>query len=115
MENMLWAMTAALCFMVLDIITGVVAALKNKAFNSTKMREGIFHKSALIFVMVVAYLLEAFVLHIPELGFAVPLFVPACVLIVIMEVGSTIENIGGIYPELCGSKLLQLFEKTKEK
>lgn len=46
-EQMMWAIIACLVMMVFDIITGIMAAWKNKDIQSTKMREGLFHKGTL--------------------------------------------------------------------
>lgn len=114
MEEIWWAFLAAISFMVLDIASGFAGAIKEKNLNSSKMREGLFHKGALVLIMVMAYLMEVFVLHVPTLGFSVPLFVPACVIIVCMEVVSILENIMKINPELKNSNLMQLFYKNDQ-
>lgn len=111
-EQMMWAIIACLVMMVFDIITGFMAAWKNKDIQSTKMREGLFHKGALILLIILAWLCELFVMHVPDLGITIPLVIPACVIIFAMELVSITENAAEINPKLKDSKLLQLFKAT---
>ena len=50
-----------------------------------------------------------------DMGFAVPLIVPAAAYISITEISSIIENIAELNPELRDSPLLDLFRSEKEK
>lgn len=113
-EEMMWAIVACLVMMVFDIITGFMAAWKNKDIQSTKMREGLFHKGALILLIILAWLCELFVMHVPDLGITVPLVIPSCVIIFAMELVSITENAAEINPELKDSKLLKLFSVSND-
>lgn len=112
-EQMAWAATAALCFMVLDIITGTIKGAVTRTLNSTKAREGLAHKGSFVLIIVLAWMCEFFVLHVPDLGFNVPLCIPACVVICLTEVMSIVENLAEINPDLKGSRLLGLFGKEE--
>ena len=48
-----------------------------------------------------------------DLGFNVPLVIPACVLIFAMEVVSILENIVKINPDLENEEIVKLFTNTK--
>lgn len=49
----------AFCFlMVLDILLGYAAAVKNKAVKSSKMREGLWHKTGELGVIAVGDILD---------------------------------------------------------
>lgn len=113
-EEMMWAIVACLVMMVFDIITGFMAAWKNKDIQSTKMREGLFHKGTLILLIILAWLCELFVMHVPDLGITVPLVIPSCVIIFAMELVSITENAAEINPELKDSKLLKLFSVSND-
>ena len=113
-EQMMWAIVACLVMMVFDIITGFTAAWKNKNIQSTKMREGLFHKGTLILLIILAWMCELFVMHIPDLGITIPLVIPACVIIFTMELVSITENTAEINPELKDSKLLKLFSISND-
>lgn len=98
---------------VMDYATGLLKALKNHDVSSSKMREGLYHKGAYVIVMALAEIIEH-AQHAIDLGFGVPLIVPAAVYITLTETASIIENLGEINPELCESKVLALFRSTKE-
>lgn len=114
-ETMLWAMVACLVMMAFDIVVGFMAAWKNHEVQSTKMREGLFHKATLVILMVMAWMIELFVMHVPELGISVPLVIPVCVIIFTMELVSITENMAKINPELLDSKLLGLFKEGEDR
>lgn len=112
-DAMAWAIIACICLMLLDVISGFIAAIKNCEVSSTKMREGLFHKCSLVMCIVLAWCIEMFVMHVPDLGFNVPLVIPACVLIFAMEVVSILENIIKINPNLENEEIVKLFTNTK--
>ena len=96
----------------MDYLTGLAKAVKNRDVSSEKMRQGLWHKSAYLLVIMLAEILE----HgqqLIDMGFGVPIIIPACVYIIITEVASIIENLGELNPELRSSPILQLFRSTK--
>lgn len=109
-DQMAWAAIACVVMMGLDIVTGFVGAWKNHDIQSTKMREGLFHKGTLLLLILLAWLCEVFIMHVPELGISVPLVVPACAVIFAMELVSIIENAVMINPELKDTELIKLFD-----
>lgn len=113
-EPQLWAMGMACVFMLLDVVSGFVGALKNRCINSTKMRDGTFNKAALLIVVFMAWLVEFTARHVPGLGFDMPLLIPVCVIVIVMEVASIMENVAKISPALAGSRLLKFFDSEKE-
>ena len=112
-DAMAWAIIACVCLMLLDVISGFIAAIKNHEVSSTKMREGLFHKCSLVMCIVLSCCIEMFVMHVPDLGFNVPLVIPACVLIFAMEVVSILENIIKINPDLENEEIVKLFTNAK--
>jgi toxin secretion/phage lysis holin len=112
-DAMAWAIIACICLMLFDVISGFIAAIKNREVSSTKMREGLFHKCSLVMCIVLAWCIEMFVMHVPDLGFNVPLVIPACVLIFAMEVVSILENIIKINPDLENEDIVKLFTNAK--
>ena len=99
-------------FIVLDFVTGIIKAFHNGNFNSSVMREGLFHKLgeilALALVGVAQYAMPYF-----NISVSLPLLTMFSGYCVLMEIGSVIENIGEINPELT-KPLNHLFEKLKE-
>jgi toxin secretion/phage lysis holin len=107
-------MGMACVFMLLDVVSGFVGALRNRNLNSTKMRDGLFNKCALLIVMFVAWLVEFAMKNVPSLGFDAPILLPVCVIIILMELTSIMENVAKISPALVGSRLLKFFDSDKE-
>lgn len=95
----------------MDYITGLAKAIHAKDISSEKLREGLWHKTAYVLVVLLAEIVEHAQNWI-DLGFTVPLVIPACVYICVTEVASIVENIGTLNPELSGSRILQLFRTT---
>ena len=48
----------AVVFHALDLITGLIGAIRNKDINSAKMRDGLFKKVGFIFCYVLAFLMD---------------------------------------------------------
>ncbi|OZG62694.1 holin family protein [Bifidobacterium lemurum] len=97
----------------LDYLTGLMKAAMRHDISSEKMREGLWHKSGLVLVMVLAMVIEH-AQQVIDLGFAVPLVVPAGVYIALTETASILENLATINPELADSPVLKLFRSSKE-
>ena len=109
-----WLAAAWFLAMLLDYATGSAAALRAGTWSSRAAREGLWHKSGLVLVMLLAEIVEHGQTWL-DMGFALPLIVPAAVYISITEISSIIENIAALNPELCDSPLLDLFRSEKEK
>ena len=107
-----WALVAAFVLMCFDVIAGLAGAVVRRDFQSAKMREGLGHKAMLVLVVGLAFLVQGFTSHVAELGFDIPLIMPACVYICLMEVASVLETISQTVPDLEGSPLFRLFDTT---
>lgn len=97
-------------FIVFDFITGLISAFKNKEFNSSIMREGLFHKVALILCVILGIAVD-YAQKFFDLGMNVPVASGICVFIILMEIGSSIENLGKINPDLIPEQVRQRFFK----
>lgn len=109
---MVYIVTGA--FILLDMITGLVKAFKEKTYTSTVMREGLYHKSGSVLVIVFATLVD-YAQSLVDLGYSVPVAIPVCVYIIAMEIGSIIENLCTINPEFMPAKLKSYFIKLSQK
>jgi phage-related holin len=98
----------AFAFIVLDYCTGVCKALATASFQSKIMREGLFHKVALLLVMLLGWLAD-YAQTVVDLGFTVPVGGAVCVYIIMMELGSSLENICRMNPDLQKSRLGEIF------
>lgn len=89
----------ALAFMVIDVFTGVLKAIKNKELNSTKAREGIYKKASFILFIAFGYLAD-YAMDYVNMGFNLPAAATICTLIIVTEAISVLENLGQINPDL---------------
>lgn len=89
----------ALAFMVIDVFTGVLKAVKNKELNSTKAREGIYKKASFILFIAFGYLAD-YAMNYVNMGFNLPAATTICTLIIVTEAISVLENLGQINPDL---------------
>lgn len=89
----------AMAFMVIDVFTGVLKAVKNKELNSTKAREGIYKKASFILFIAFGYLAD-YAMDYVDMGFSFPAAATICTLIIVTEAISVLENLGQINPDL---------------
>ena len=95
-----WLVVGWIGFMVLDYITGTLAAAKEGEWSSGQAREGIWHKCGMIVVVVVAagadLLIEIVLTNLPVL--ALPIQYPGLICPIVLvwyivtELGSMVEN-----------------------
>ena len=95
-------------FMVCDIIMGLIGAFANNDYRSDKMRSGLFRKSSLVVVILIALVLDN-VEYIVNINNNIPIFKTVGVYIVLMELSSILENTVKISPDLANSKFISLF------
>lgn len=98
----------ALAFNALDMVTGMIAALRKKDLQSSKLRDGLFKKVGFILTYLSGWLVDTQGSKIGfEIGFAI---LPVIILYVCTtELVSIIENISVINPDLLPNKLMDLF------
>lgn len=102
------------CFIVLDLLTGLLKAFKEKSYDSTVMREGLYHKAGSVICVVFGFLVD-YAQCFVDLGVTVPVATTICVYIIAMECGSIIENVCKINPEIMPDKLKSYFAKLSDK
>lgn len=103
----------ALVFNAIDIVSGIIAGIKNKNIQSSKLRDGLFKKVGFIFCYVLAWLVDT---QGSLIGFQINVqILPIIILYVCTtELVSIIENICKINPDLLPDKLMSLFNIQKE-
>lgn len=101
-------------FIVFDLASGGVAACANHKWKSSEMRKGLYHKFGSIMLVVLAYLIDYAQKYV-DLGFQVPIVAGVCVYIILMELGSIVENIGKINPDLLPDKVRAILGLDKMK
>lgn len=105
-----WSIGLAVGFMLIDILTGFIGSIITHTFSSSKMREGLGHKTLLICVIAMAVMLEISGEHIEGLGFTAVTVPVVCAYIIVMEIGSVWENVCAAYPDLKDTPLSTLFK-----
>lgn len=98
----------------IDYITGVVNAIMHGELSSEKMRQGLGHKFAYLAIICVALTVEYGSDYI-NLGIELPVFIPVCVGICLIEITSIMENCVKINPDLKGSNILNVFNIERKK
>lgn len=103
----------ALIFNAIDIVSGIIAGIKNKNIQSSKLRDGLFKKVGFIFCYILAWLVDT---QGSLIGFQISVqILPIIILYVCTtELVSIIENICKINPDLLPDKLMSLFNIQKE-
>lgn len=86
-----------LAFILGDLLTGLLAALKNKQFKSAIMREGLFNKVGELAALGLAIMCDKFA-PIVNIELPVDLVMVAASYLVLMEIGSILENIRKLSP-----------------
>ena len=105
---------AVVCaFILLDFVTGTIAAIVCREWCSSVMREGLWHKTGSLLCMALAALSQ-YAAGIVDLGIEVPILPAVCSYICLMEIGSTIENLGKINPQIVPATLRKFFAKLGE-
>lgn len=105
---MLYLLTGA--FILLDMISGIIKAFKKKKFTSRIMREGLFHKCGSVLCILFGFGVDKVQEYI-DIGVNIPVATAICGYIILMEIGSIIENICIINPEIMPEKLKSFFDK----
>lgn len=98
----------ALVFNALDLISGVITAVKNKDIKSSKLRDGLFKKVGFILCYFVAWLIDN---EGSLIGFQLGTSIlPVIILYVCTtELVSILENICKINSDILSEKLMELF------
>lgn len=98
----------ALCFNALDLLTGFIAAVKNKEIQSSKLRDGMFKKIGFFICYFLAWMLDS---EGEVIGFSFGVdILPIIILYVCTtELVSVLENVSKINSDLLPDKLLELF------
>ena len=102
----------ALIFILMDIVSGILASAVHGEISSSAMRKGLYHKTAEVLLMSVGVAGQIAVRY-AELNSVIPdaIFQSVIVYVVAMELVSILENINKANPKLKLNELLNLFGK----
>ena len=100
-----------LIFISFDILFGLLQALTKQTFQSSVMRQGLFHKLGEILCYLFGVVCDA---TLPMINILVPFSLASAITIyiVIMEIGSILENLSKISPVMA-KYLGFIFEKLR--
>lgn len=97
---------------IIDYIVGTIGHTMREGFSSAKMREGLVHKFAYVVVLSVCLIIKA-LLNYYDLPYYYgdACFSLAFVWICVAEVGSILENVVLLNPDLADNSFLHIFDK----
>ena len=99
-------------FVLLDVVSGLAAAIKNKELSSSVMHEGLYNKLGEVLLLVVAMFVGS-ILDIPpftQLGIPPEVMYLVALYITLMELVSILENICKLNPGIPIAKILAIFD-----
>ncbi len=101
-----------LLFIAFDVITGLLKAFATQAYSSSVMRTGLYHKLGEVLAFIFGVACD---ILFPYIGVKIPVSLAGaiCIYISFMEVGSVIENIAAINPDLA-KYLHKIFAKIEK-
>lgn len=100
-----------LIFIGLDVVSGIVKAFYKHEYDSSIMRQGAYHKFCEIFIIFISVLSD-YLLTSVNVNIGVDLVPIVLSYFAVMEICSTIENIGAINPQAV-APISKFFEKLK--
>ena len=107
------AMVIGLAVMnVVDVLTGLLGAVKKKNLDSTLFRQGLIKKACYWLAAITAYAVE-WLSMFADLGVNLPIFSAVMVAMILCEVLSVVENLCIINPDLKNLGLSEYFTKAK--
>lgn len=103
----------ALIFNALDLISGIITAVKNKEIQSSKLRDGLFKKVGFILCYFVAWLVDT---QGKRIGFQFGISILPIIILYVCttELVSILENICKINPDILPEKLMEMFHVNKK-
>lgn len=100
-----------LVFIAFDILFGLLQAVTNQNFQSLVMRKGLFHKLGELLCYCFGVVCDT-ALPLVEISLPFSLATAITIYIVVMEIGSILENVSKLSPELA-KYLGFIFEKLR--
>lgn len=101
------------CLMVLDFLSGTIAAVGQHDWKSKIMREGLLHKCSLLLCVALGVVLNVGQGYL-DMGIQIPVYQCICGYIAVMEAGSTVENVCKANPNLAPEKLKAVLGLNKK-
>lgn len=100
--------------MVVDWITGVIAAIYTQTVTSYTMKKGLLHKSVYMLILVLAAVADIFGIS-GSIGLPFDLSIICATAIIAIECSSILENACAVEPRLADSPIGAIFSKVEPK
>lgn len=114
MTEGLYPVAVVLAFNAVDIVSGVIAGVKESGIKSAKLRDGLFKKCGFLLCYALAFLIDTYGGYV-GIDIGVKILPPILLYVCSTETVSIIENIGRINPALLPEKMLNLFHIEKDR
>lgn len=104
-----------LCLMAIDYIMGTIGHTMREGFQSARQREGLLHKLTYAVALVVCVIVEQIMSYIDlPMIYAGLMFSLCYVWIALTEIGSILENLLLINPDLGDKNFLKIFDRRSQ-
>lgn len=100
--------------MVVDWLTGIIAAITTKTVASNMMKKGLLHKSVYLLILVLAAVADMLGVS-GNIGLPLDLSVICATAIIAIECSSILENACAVEPKLADSPIGAIFSKVEPK
>lgn len=100
--------------MVVDWLTGIIAAIHTQAVTSHMMKKGLLHKSVYLLILVLAAVADMLGIS-GSIGLPLDLSVICATAIIAIECSSILENACAVEPKLADSPIGAIFSKVEPK
>lgn len=100
--------------MVVDYLTGVIAAIHSQQVTSHTMKKGLLHKAVYLLILVLAACADMFGVS-GDIGIPLDFSVICATAITAIECSSILENACAVEPKLADSPIGAIFDKVEPK
>lgn len=100
--------------MVVDWLTGIIAAITTKTVASNMMKKGLLHKSVYLLILVLAAVADMLGIS-GNIGLPLDLSIICATAIIAIECSSILENACAVEPKLADSPIGAIFSKVEPK
>lgn len=100
--------------MVVDWLTGIIAAIHTKTVTSHMMKKGLLHKSVYLLILVLAAVADMLGIS-GSIGLPFDLSIVCATAIIAIECSSILENACTVEPKLADSPIGAIFSKVEPK
>lgn len=97
-----------------DMVFGISNACAHHEFSSTKLREGLMHKTGELCLVIVGVVIDGLIFAGIDMGISGPILGVILGSIIFMEVGSLMEIAAKLNPDLQAIKAFKLLADVKE-